>query len=76
LHEPSPDYVGSEIVAAIEAAKAKEEEKPPEREPRLAAVIIIAGLVICLALGLWPQLHMGFIKQVTESYTFLGAISP
>jgi formate hydrogenlyase subunit 3/multisubunit Na+/H+ antiporter MnhD subunit len=76
VQEPAPDYVGSEIVAAIEAARSKAEEKPPEREPRLAALIIIAGLAICLALGLWPQLHMGVIKQVTESYTFLGAISP
>lgn len=77
LREPTPDYVGSEVVAEIEAkSKEDEEEEPPEREPRLASIIIIAGLLLCLALGLWPQLHMGVIKQVTESYTFLGAISP
>lgn len=75
LREPTPDYVGSEIVEAIEAAsKSKEatEEKSPEREPRLAAAIIIASLLLCLALGLWPQLHTDIIKQLVESYTFLS----
>jgi formate hydrogenlyase subunit 3/multisubunit Na+/H+ antiporter MnhD subunit len=77
LSEPVQDYVGSDIVAAIEArSKEGEVEKIPEREPRIATAIIIAGLALCLALGLWPQLHMGVIKQVTESYTFLDVISP
>jgi formate hydrogenlyase subunit 3/multisubunit Na+/H+ antiporter MnhD subunit len=77
LREPTPEYVGSEIVEAIEAAsKSEEGKKTPEREPRLAAAIIIAGLVLCLALGLVPQFHTSIIKQVAESYTFLGVISP
>jgi formate hydrogenlyase subunit 3/multisubunit Na+/H+ antiporter MnhD subunit len=77
LSEPVQDYVGSEILAAIEAkSKEGQVEKAPEREPRLAAVIIIAGIALCLALGLWPQLHMGVIEQVTESYTFISAITP
>jgi len=77
FREPAPDYVGSEIVAEIEAkSKEGEVQEPPEREPRLASAIIIVGLGLCLALGLWPQLHMGIIKQVTEGYTFLSSISP
>lgn len=79
LREPRPEYVGSEILEAIEAAsKSAEEEdaKPPEREPRLAAIIIIAGLLLCLVLGIWPQLYTGVIQQAAANYTFLGMISP
>jgi formate hydrogenlyase subunit 3/multisubunit Na+/H+ antiporter MnhD subunit len=77
LREPAPGYVGSEVLEAIEASKSKERvEKPREREPRLAAAIIIAGLVLCLALGIVPQLHTEVIQRVAESYTFLGLISP
>lgn len=79
LREPTPEYVGSEILEAIEAASKSQEqegEKTREREPRLAAIIIIAGLVLCLGLGLWPQFHTSIIKQVVENYTFLGVVSP
>jgi formate hydrogenlyase subunit 3/multisubunit Na+/H+ antiporter MnhD subunit len=79
MREPVPEYLGSEIVEAIEAAsrsKEEEEEKTPEREPRLAAVIIMAGLILCLALGLLPQFHAEIIQQVTMNYTFIGLISP
>lgn len=79
LQQPTPGYVGSEIVEEIEAAarsKKEEEAKPREREPRLAAAIIIAGLVFCLFLALWPQFHTDVIQQVAESYTFLDLLSP
>jgi len=79
LREPIPEYVGSEIVEAIEAAarpKQDEGEKPPEREPRLAAVLIIASLIFCLILALWPQIHTDIIKQVAENYTFFESLSP
>jgi formate hydrogenlyase subunit 3/multisubunit Na+/H+ antiporter MnhD subunit len=60
------------------AAKAKEEteEKTPEREPRLAAAIIILSLVFCLILAFWPQLHTDVIRQVAENYTFFHLASP
>jgi formate hydrogenlyase subunit 3/multisubunit Na+/H+ antiporter MnhD subunit len=74
LREPMPEYVGSEIVEEIEAAarsQEAEEEKPREREPRLAAAIIIMGLVVCLFLAFWPQFHTDIIQQAVESYSFL-----
>ena len=79
LQQPTPDYVGSEIVEEIEAAartEEKAEEKPREREPRLAAAIIVASLVFCLFLALWPQFHTDVIHQVVEGYTFLDFLSP
>jgi formate hydrogenlyase subunit 3/multisubunit Na+/H+ antiporter MnhD subunit len=77
LREPTPEYVGSEIVEAIEAAskpKQEQKDKLPEPEPRLATAIIIAGLIFCLALGLVPQFHTRVISQVARSYTFLDLI--
>jgi hypothetical protein len=53
-----------------------EEKDVREREPRLAAGLIIAGLVFCLALGLWPQLHTAVTEQAAASYTFIELISP
>jgi formate hydrogenlyase subunit 3/multisubunit Na+/H+ antiporter MnhD subunit len=74
LQEPAPGYVGSDIVKEIEAAaKSKEgvEQKPLDRESRLAAIMIIAALVLCLILVLWPQIHTSVIQQVVDSYTFI-----
>lgn len=79
LREPLPGYMGSEIVEEIEAAaKSKEdtEKKPSEREPRLAAAMIIVSLIICLILGALPHLHTGVIQQVAESYTFFNSPAP
>jgi hypothetical protein len=79
LREPEPEYVGSEVVEEIEATAKPDrdvEEQAREPEPRLAAVIIMGGLVLCLVLLLWPQLHTGVIEQVVENYTFFGALSP
>jgi formate hydrogenlyase subunit 3/multisubunit Na+/H+ antiporter MnhD subunit len=79
LREPTPGYVGSEIVEEIEAAarsKEEVEDTSQEREPRLAAAMIIASLVFCLVLVLWPQLHTTIIRQVAENYTFLDLLSP
>jgi formate hydrogenlyase subunit 3/multisubunit Na+/H+ antiporter MnhD subunit len=79
LREPLPGYMGSEIVEEIEAAaKSKEEteKKPSEREPRLAAAMIIVSLIICLILGALPHLHMDVIRQVAESYTFFNSPAP
>jgi formate hydrogenlyase subunit 3/multisubunit Na+/H+ antiporter MnhD subunit len=79
LREPTPGYVGSEIVEEIEAAaKAQEEveEKPPEPESRLVVAMIIAGLIFCLILVLWPQLHTSIIRQAADSYTFIDLFSP
>jgi hypothetical protein len=79
LRQPTPDYVGSEIVEEIEAAaKSKEdvEETPREREPRLAAAIIAASLVFCLVLVLWPQFHTDVIQQAVDSYGFLDFLAP
>lgn len=71
--EPTPEYVGSEIVEEIEAAaRSKEEqEEPREREPRVAAAMIIVSLILCLILALAPQIHTSVIQQVAESYTFV-----
>ena len=74
LQEPTPEYVGSEIVEEIEAAgksQAEEEEKPHDREPRLVAVMIIATLIIFLIFTLFPQIHTSVIKDVAESYSFV-----
>jgi formate hydrogenlyase subunit 3/multisubunit Na+/H+ antiporter MnhD subunit len=74
LQEPAPGYVGSDIVKEIEAAaRSKEgvEQKPLDRESRLAAIMIVAALILCLILVLWPQIHTSVIQQVVESYTFL-----
>jgi formate hydrogenlyase subunit 3/multisubunit Na+/H+ antiporter MnhD subunit len=74
LREPAPDYVGSEIVKEIEAAARSREEveqKPLDREPRLAAAMIIAALILCLILVLQPGIHTSIIQRVAESYTFL-----
>jgi energy-converting hydrogenase B subunit F len=79
LREPTPEYVGSEIVEEIEAAaraEEEEDEKPREREPRAAAAVIVLSLVFFLILALWPHFHMGVIQQVAESYTFLNLLSP
>jgi multicomponent Na+:H+ antiporter subunit D len=79
LRQPAPDYVGSEIVEEIEAAarpKEEQEEKPREREPRLAAAFIIVSLVFCLIFTLWPQFHTDVIRQVVESYTFPDLFAP
>ncbi len=77
LRQPAPGYVGSEIVEAIEAARQSEEKLPSrEGEPRLAALIIIAGLILCIALGLFPQFHTHITRQVADSFTFLDLISP
>jgi formate hydrogenlyase subunit 3/multisubunit Na+/H+ antiporter MnhD subunit len=78
LREPTPGYVGSEIVEEIEAAAKSEddqEQEQPEREPRLAAAIIIASLIVCLVLGVLPHLHTNVIRQVAESYTFFDLVS-
>ncbi len=79
LREPLPGYRGSEIVEAIEAAARSKEEagaKPPEREPRLAAAIIIVSLTVSIILGVAPHIHMDVIQQVSESYTFFDAPLP
>ncbi|MBN1815061.1 MAG: hypothetical protein JXA14_24720 [Anaerolineae bacterium] len=79
LREPKPEYVGSEIVEAIEAAakgKDRMAQKLPEPESRLTIAFIIAGLALCLILGLWPQLYTGIIQQVAGNYDFFGLISP
>jgi formate hydrogenlyase subunit 3/multisubunit Na+/H+ antiporter MnhD subunit len=79
LREPTPGYVGSDVVEEIEAvAQSKDEEdgKTPEREPRLAAAIIIISLIFCLVLVLVPQYHTSVIQQAVESYSFLDLISP
>jgi formate hydrogenlyase subunit 3/multisubunit Na+/H+ antiporter MnhD subunit len=79
LRQPTPGYVGSEIVEEIEAAAQpveEVEEKPREREPRLAAAIIVFSLVFCLVLVLWPQIHTDIIQQAVESYSFLDLVSP
>jgi multicomponent Na+:H+ antiporter subunit D len=73
LSEPEQDYVGSEVVGEIEAAA--HADKPPEkpkreREPRLAATIIIAALLFSLLLGVWPQLHTSVIQQAAANYHF------
>jgi hypothetical protein len=33
--------------------------------------MIIAALVLCLILVLWPQIHTSVIQQVVDSYTFI-----
>ncbi len=79
LREPEPEYVGSEIVEEIEATAKPDrevEERPREPEPRLATIIIMGSLVLCVVLVLWPQLHTGVIEQVVENYTFFGVLSP
>jgi formate hydrogenlyase subunit 3/multisubunit Na+/H+ antiporter MnhD subunit len=75
LRDPPAEYVGSEILESLET-EPPEEKDVREREPRLAAGLIIAGLVFCLALGLWPQLHTAVTEQAAASYTFIELISP
>jgi formate hydrogenlyase subunit 3/multisubunit Na+/H+ antiporter MnhD subunit len=79
LREPVPEYVGSEIVEEIEAAaKSREEpiETPPEREPRIAAIMIIASLIFCIILGVMPHLHTTIIEQAAQNYTFFNLSTP
>jgi formate hydrogenlyase subunit 3/multisubunit Na+/H+ antiporter MnhD subunit len=78
LREPKPEYVGSELVKEIEAAhaKGKVEEKPLEREPRLAAGMIIFGLILSLVLAFYPQIHTSLIERVAENYTFFDLPPP
>jgi hypothetical protein len=74
VQEPTPEYVGSEVVEEIEAAgksQAEAEEKPREREPRLAVIMIIVTLVIFMILALFPQIHTSVIETVTASYNFV-----
>ena len=74
LQEPAPEYVGSEIVAEIEAAAragVEIEKKPREREPRLAVAMIAASLLFFLLLALLPQIHTDIIEHVADSYTFV-----
>ncbi len=74
LRPPLPDYVGSEIV---EQDSKKEETPPtPEQEPRLATVMLVVALLVCLGLGLWPQIHTAVIERAADTYTFLSLITP
>jgi len=44
-----------------------------KREPRIASLIILAMIILCLGLGLRPQWLLPFIQRVVESFSFLAA---
>jgi len=42
-------------------------------EPRIASLIILGMIILCLGLGLRPQWLLPFIQRVVESFSFLAA---
>jgi formate hydrogenlyase subunit 3/multisubunit Na+/H+ antiporter MnhD subunit len=45
-----------------------------EREPRVAAAVVIALLLLCLFIGLFPQALIDIIREATQSLSFIRTV--
>jgi formate hydrogenlyase subunit 3/multisubunit Na+/H+ antiporter MnhD subunit len=47
-------------------------EPQVKREPFIASLMILAMIILCLGLGLWPQLLLPSVQRVVESFSLVA----
>ncbi len=59
-------------LSAAERSPEEVEAEPSrsQREPFLVVLFLVAGVLLCLGLGLWPQSHIEAIRRAVEAFTF------
>jgi formate hydrogenlyase subunit 3/multisubunit Na+/H+ antiporter MnhD subunit len=71
---PGEDEVEQDPLMLGETEVDRPAPRKLEREPRVAATVVIALLVLCLMVGIFPQALIDIIREATQSLSFIRTV--
>lgn len=72
VHVPEEKVVILQEDDAEDTVETEETDARPQNESRSQKILILAGLALCILIGLFPGLIAPFIREFVSAYTFMG----